>query len=661
MSSRAVVNPLGRRAVDIRKRVIVLLVGVVLVAGGALVKLAWLQLVAPSAYAGYGEDLREAVSVRASLRGDILDRNGNTLATSVYRPSIVVDPSLLDAAGIREVATALSEPLGVPREEIVHHLVRGQARGSRWELMSRWVSPELEAQVRELHLPAVFVVMEPERHYPAGAVAGAVVGRTTTDPDGEGISGLELHLDDRLTGEPGTVAFETSPTGPIAGTERVVAQPVAGANVVSTIDLPLQFHVERALVAQVGRTGAKGGTVVVLDTASGDILAMSTVTRRSDATVAPSAVNAAVVDTFEPASVMKPLTLAAVFDAGRARPDEILYVPHTYQVYDQEFSEDEAHDSHLSPTEIMVVSSNVGTILLAERLGQDDFHAALRSFGFGTAPGLGWPYETAGLVQSLDTWRQEGTTWAAASLGQAIAVSPLQLAGAYNILANDGEHVPVRLVSGVVGDDGVVVADPAAAAHRVVSPEAAGLVTEMMVQVVQRGTGQQAQVPGYKVAAKTGTAKKPQANGTYVDDAGRTHYVATMAGYFPAEDPRFTMVVILDEPSRHGGGEFYASRTAAPLFGELAAWILHHFDVPPPGVLVVGSYDGPAAGRDDVPLVRTEAAIGAGAGCDDTTVHPSGPEPTDPAGAATSGPDRRCDPPAPPDAPGARPPETTGD
>jgi cell division protein FtsI (penicillin-binding protein 3) len=265
-------------------------------------------------------------------------------------------------------------------------------------------------------------------------------------------------------------------------------------------------------------------------------------------------------------------------------------IPSKIDLWEETFTDETDYGTKwMSTSEILRRSSNTGPITWAGELEEPTFYQYLKDFGFGQSTGLGFPGESPGILDSVETW--PGTHYATIALGQSIGVTPMQMLAAYNVIANDGVYLNPRLVKSIGGEPTYPTQE-----RQVIEPEIADDMAEMLAGVVSGGTASRAQVPGYNIAAKTGTARKIQESGGYVDSAGYFHYIATVAGFFPAEDPQLSMIVVIDEPAT----DIYASQVAAPLFGELAAWSLRHYRVSPAGDVVFGSGDdlsavGPSA------------------------------------------------------------------
>lgn len=546
---------------------------------GLVLQLLRLQVFSSDRYVAWGEDQRLRTEPLPGERGDIVDRNGEELAISLQAPVVYADPLLVsDPAG---EAAALAPLLDLDEVDVHTRL----ASGGRFVYLQRPTTELVAEQVRALDLDGVFVGEEPERFHPNDeSLARGLVG--TVGVDNVGLSGIEAQYDQVLAGTPGRLVSEQGLNGrSIPEGERESLPAVDGADVRLTIDRALQFEVERALQERVAASGGKGGTVIISDPTTGEVLAMTSVAATEEGDVVTTSDNRSLTWTYEPASVMKAITFAAVLDQGIARPNSARTVHDTIELYEETFTDDLLYGSKImSVTDILVQSSNTGTISWAQDLGQETFYDYLRDFGFGSPTGLDFPGESPGILEDVEGW--PGTHIATIAIGQSIAVTPMQMLTAYNTIANDGVYVPPTLVSSV-GTEGDAEGDGAESvdakdARRVVRSKTANDVSAMLARVAAGGTATRAQVPGYSIAAKTGTARKVQESGGYRDAAGNFHYIATVAGFFPAEDPQLSMIVIIDEPST----EIYASRVAAPLFGELAAWALRHYRVSPAGDVV---------------------------------------------------------------------------
>lgn len=502
-------------------------------------------------------------------RGTIFDRNGHELAISVPQTTVWADPRLVtDPAGD---ASRLSKLLGVEKRLLQARLSRPAA----FVYLARQVPDDVAAKVKALALPGVFFIEEPKRFAPAGPLAAPLLGKVGID--NTGLSGLELLFEDELAGRPGQLVVERAPDGVAIPTgRRQLRPPAPGEDLVLTIDRAIQFEAERLLAQAIVQRSALGGVIVVTDPRTGDVLAMANLARKNGdrgAPVVPAGRNTAITDVFEPGSVNKVITIAAALEEGLVDPGTVFEVPDSLPVADHVFSD---HDPHppmrWSVSDILVHSSNIGSIMIGQRLGPHRIDRYLRKFGFGETTGLGFPGESAGLMLPPDRW--SGTSIGTVPIGQGLAVTALQMLAAYDTVANGGEYVAPRLVHATIDRDGDEHLAPRSATRRVVSSETAAQMTQMLSEVVRSGTGTLGAIDGYTVAGKTGTARKPL-EGARGYKAGA--YLSSFAGFVPADDPRLSIIVVLDEPF-----PIYGGIVAAPVFAELAGYSMRLLHIPPP-------------------------------------------------------------------------------
>jgi cell division protein FtsI (penicillin-binding protein 3) len=586
-------------------RRLVALLAVLLVAFAAVgVRLVQVQLMGDGRYEAFGASQRIRSIALPAERGSIFDRNGNDLAISIPQRTIWADPRLIgDPAG---AATALVPVLGPVTGMDVPALEAKLAAPGAFTYLARRVSDDVADRVEAMALPGIFLLDEPKRFAPAGDLGRSLLGQVGID--NEGLSGLERQYDDLLTGVPGELVVERAPGGrTIPAGERQLEPALRGDDLVLTIDRSLQYETERALAEQVAAKGAKGGIAVVTRPATGEILAMANVvTDPETGEVVGTGNNMALTTVFEPGSVNKVITLAAALEEGLVTPETVLEVPYTLTLGGYPFRDHDPHPTEgWSVTKILSKSSNIGTIKIAQMLGKDRVDAYLRSFGFGSVTGTGFPNESAGILLPPERW--SGSSIGAIPIGQGIAVTAMQMLSAYNVLANDGVHVPPRLVLETVDARGVRQPVEPGETRRIVSSTTAGQMREMLVNVVTEGTGSRGGIQGYAVAGKTGTARKPQPGGGYEDEHGRFRYVATFTGFVPAERPELSIIVAIDEPS----GDIYGGSVAAPVFADLAQYALRMLKIPP--VLVERAPAPDTAAALAVEEGRVEAgAAGAG-------------------------------------------------
>jgi cell division protein FtsI (penicillin-binding protein 3) len=519
------------------------------------VRLVELQAGEGGRYERLGRDQRVRTVELPADRGGIFDRNGNDLAVSVGRSSIWADPR--EIAHPDAVASTLAPIVGIDAAGLAGRLRQKQ---HAFVYVARQVEAPVAKQVRALALPGIGFVPESKRYYPGGSLAAPLLGFVGTDNDG--LAGLEVGYESTLAGRPGEMKVERDPQGrDLPGGVHTGREPRRGTDLVLTVDQSLQYDAERALIDEVTSTKAKGGTAVLADVRTGDVLAMATVdgaTPDVPAHPAPSgSPNRPLTDVFEPGSTNKVVTIAAAIEAGLVNPDTVLQVPGSILVDGTKYEDVHTHATALSVADIMRISSNVGTIMIARMLGRERFDAALRAFGFGSPTGLGYPGEASGLLLPVDQYNS--TSMASMPIGNGIAVTAMQMLDVYLTIANGGVARAPRLVEATIDPDGQRHQLARGATHRVVSEKTAQLVQTMLESVVADGTGTSAQITGYRVAGKTGTARKPPY------DHPPYRYVTSFAGFAPADSPRLAAIVVLDEPQLNATGGL----AAAPTFSRI--------------------------------------------------------------------------------------------
>jgi cell division protein FtsI (penicillin-binding protein 3) len=537
-------------------------------------------------------------------RGSILDRNGDELALSVPQTTIYADPHQVSDphAESRKLA-----PILKIHAEALENLL---TKNAGFEYLARTVDDATAASVSKLNLPGIYSLKEPKAFYPAGQLGSPLVGAVGTD--GTGLGGLEYQYNALLAGKAGKSVDEIDPSGrPIPGGVQQYQAPVAGQDLVLSIDEPLQYDAEQALAQAIVAAHAKDGIALLMDTKTGEILADAQLTMPTAGNTQPPAVPvdvasaaggakgaqpveassaSSLTNVYEPGSVNKLITISAALQTGVIKPSDMFTIPDSYQVSDRVFHDAETHPTeHWTVTDILANSSNIGTIQIAQRLGQNNLLQYIHDYGLGSVTDLHFPGESAGLLPSY--W--SGTSIATVAFGQGVSVTAMQMLAAYNTIANGGVYVAPKLVDATIDSKGKTHPVPSAPSHQVVSPTVAAQMTTMLDEVVRVGTGQAANLDPYTVAGKTGTALVPSPAGGY--EAG--HYVASFAGFVPAENPQITgMVVVNDTPD-------YGAAASAPTWAVIARDALQQLNIPPL------SKQPPAAG---VPLSTNQAATGAG-------------------------------------------------
>lgn len=504
-------------------------------------------------------------------RGQVFDRNGHRLATSVATPNVVVDPKLVGASDVGSLATQLSEILELDPELVVQKL----NLKSRYQRLALRAHPAVAAAVEDIGHPAIWVERKTRRYYPEETLAAHVLG--FVDADGDGREGLEAALDRYLRGGLVLEQRRRDRRGMNVDDPSPTTDPNVGMDVHLTLDRSIQRIAERALAGAVERSAPMAASAVVVHVPTGDLLAVANVPTFNPNELTTDALprrNRALQDAIEPGSVFKPFTIASALEEGVVRSDTLVNCEGGTWFVGRSRIRDDHPSGILSVAGVLAESSNIGSAKIALELGAEVLIGYLQDFGFGEETGVGLPGERSGFVRPADRIRP--IELATTSYGQGVTATPLQLAMAIAALGNDGILMKPRLVSRVEDAHGVpeVVQQPEAV-RRVVSKDIADAVIDMMEAVTEpSGPAPLGAVPGYRVAGKTGTAEKVE-NGRYGDDR-----IASFVALVPAEDPVLSIVVTVDEPSK---GSHYGAQAAAPVAAEIAAGALRHLGVPPHG------------------------------------------------------------------------------
>jgi len=519
-----------------------------------------LQLLDQEFLARQGDARHLRVAPIAAHRGMITDRHGEPLAVSTPVDSIWVNPKQLLEASDR--VGELAQALGRPSDRLLGLLTQNPDR--EFFYLTRHMPPYKAEAILDLEIPGVYTQREYRRYYPAGEVAGHVIGFTNVDD--QGLEGLELAYDPWLSGQPGAKRVLRDRLGRAVENVESIRAPQAGRDLMTSLDLRIQYLAYRALKSMVQQQSARAGSVVILDVVTGEVLAMVNQPgynpndrRRFD--VARFR-NQAATDLFEPGSSFKPFIIAAALESGRYQADSFIDTSPGYIIVGAKTIEDKRNLGRVPITRVLTKSSNVGASRIALSLDAPQLWSVLDSFGFGELTSSGFPGESAGLLNHHEHWREIGQ--AVLAYGYGLSVTPLQLAQAYAILGAGGLKRPVSLIA---------VEEPPAAA-RVISAATAASVMQMMETVVgPEGTARKAKLAGYRVAGKTGTVRKAAAGG-YAEN----RYTAVFGGVAPASRPRLAIVVAIHEP---GNGVYYGGEVAAPVFAEVAAGALRVLGVAP--------------------------------------------------------------------------------
>ena len=545
-----------------------------------LLRTAYLQTIGSGQYRDASVSQRTRVNTVYAERGSILDRNGLELAIPIPLRTVYADPrEVVDAFGTARAVAAL---LGMTPEAEVALAEKLQDKTKSFTYIARQASQEVAASLIALDLPGVSSYKESGRELTSDGLR-ALVGRT--DPDGLGTSGLEKQFDVLLAGVNGRQVREVSAKGQsIPATQDNSVSAIPGKTLVTTIDRNIQFQVDGILAQQVARLQARSGTAIVMDSATGEIFAMSTLRLNEDGTYSADSGNFAAVEANEPGSVAKVFSIAAAINEGKVDPTTVFNVPPTFIAnkgtkWQQPINDAYPHGlEDMSVRKIIVDSSNVGTLMIGQTIGPDKLHDYLKSFGFGSKSAIDFPGETKGILQSADKWA--GAKKFTTSYGYGYSTTALQLIAGVNVVANNGNYVAPRLVTATVTKDGLNESIAPTEQHAVITPETAATMRSMMSDIVCFGTATLGKVPGMKVAGKTGTAYKRQDNGTYIADDGSRSYFASFVGFIPAQQPRFTVLVSIDEPNANSMDRF-GGTAAAPVFANIAQVLISELDIRP--------------------------------------------------------------------------------
>ncbi len=540
----------------------------------------------------------KVTDVEKAVRGSIVDRNDDKLAFTVEARALTFQPAKIrkQLTEAKQKSPAAPDPdkrlmeiardiAGKLNNKPDYQTLLKKLRGNdTFVYLARAVDPAVAGAITK-KFPEVGAERQDLRQYPGGSLAANIVG--AIDWDGHGLMGLEDSMDSVLAGTDGSVTYDRGSDGVvIPGSYRNRHDAVDGSTVQLTLDDDIQFYVQQQVQQARDVSGAKNVSAVVLDAKTGEVLAMSNdntydpsqdIGRQADKQMG----NLAVSSPFEPGSVNKIVTASSVIEYGLSNPDEVLQVPGAIDMGG--VSVHDAWEHGVMPyttTGVFGKSSNVGTLMLAQRVGPERYYDMLGKFGLGQRTMVGLPGESAGLVPPIDQW--SGSTFSNLPIGQGLSMTLLQMAGMYQAIANDGVRIPPRIIKSTTAADGTRTDEPHPNGIRVVSPETARTVRGMLRAVVQRdpmgyqqGTGPAAAVEGYQIAGKTGTAQQINpACGCYYSDV----YWITFAGMAPADDPRYVIGIMMDNPQRNADGS--AGHSAAPLFHNIASWLLQRENVP---------------------------------------------------------------------------------
>ncbi len=533
-------------------------------------RLAFLQVFRHDELTRLADRQRSKTITLRPKRGPILDRHGETLAVSSHAESLYALPARVDdPAGLaRRLAPLLSES----PEELRKRLTT--ERSFVW--LRRKLPPAVAKPIKALEEPGLGFVQESLRLYPNRELAAHVVGFEGVD--GRGLEGIERAWDSHLAGEPGLALVERDALGrDVTGLPAVIKPSTPGQGIALTLDTTIQYLAEKEVETAWRRTRAKTAMALVLDPRTGELLALAvrpTFNPNSFATATANEWrNRAVTDPFEPGSTFKVILAAAALEERVARPTDRFYAEQGTITVASTVIHDWKRYGWLTFSEILQNSSNVGAIKVGLALGRERYFRYITGFGFGSLTGVGLPGESRGQVRPLERW--SSLSLATLSIGQEVSVTAVQMVAAFGAVANGGRLMQPQIVRAVLDSRGREVRgfEPRAI-RQVIAPETARTLTQILARVVAEGTGRLAAIPGYEVAGKTGTAQKAD---PVTKRYSRAPGILSFVGFAPADDPRITMLVVLDEPKN----EKWGSEGAAPIFAALGREVLRYLNVPP--------------------------------------------------------------------------------
>jgi cell division protein FtsI (penicillin-binding protein 3) len=562
----------------VRLRIGLLIIAMLLSLFGA--RLFQLQGVDSKAYASRAQEAGLVTIDLPARRGRILDRNGVPLAQSIAGLMIVADPTRT-TPNAEAIAKILAERLELDYFDLLARLTK---KDTRFVYVARRIPSTLASSVMEELSKREYVGLDtrpdPLRTYPAGDVAANLIG--FMGDEGKPMAGLELNFDKLLAGKDGKETYEVGGGNRIPLGDNSQVKPVNGKDLRLTIDRDVQWYSQRVLREAVQGSAAQSGAAVVVDSRTGEMLALADYPSFDPNNAAKSPKKnlgaSSLSDVYEPGSVEKVLTAAGLLDAGKVTPTTRIRVPAELPVLDRTIGDWFDHGQiRLTMAGVVARSSNIGTVLAASEFTSEQLWSYLDMFGLGRRTDIGMPGETRGLLPPADIW--SSLTRAQISFGQGLSVNALQMASAVNTLANGGERVAPSLVKGeATTAAGAVVGTDTATRRRVVSPGAASQTAQMMelVTTPEVGTAPGAGIEGYRVAGKTGTAQEVGGACNCYADGGTA---VSFAGFAPADQPRFTVYVVVKKPraGASGGG------TAGPVFRKIMSYVLQKYAVPPTG------------------------------------------------------------------------------
>tara|TARA_B100000427_G_scaffold134757_1_gene112022 strand:+ start:17632 stop:19362 length:1731 start_codon:yes stop_codon:yes gene_type:complete len=549
--------------------------GLLIILLSIIIRLGYLQLYKNEFFKTKSNNQLKRIINLFPNRGSILDRNHKPLALTEPSYQIYAIPN--DIKNKWVLAKQIAPFLKQNRKELSDKLYASKAP-FLW--LERHASETTMNQIKSLNLTGLGFIKTEKRVYPNNQLASHIMGFVGID--NQGLSGLEYRYDTQLKGSSGKIILDGDPRGTqLVSGKKIKIPPNDGQSIITTIDTSIQFIAEKFLAKAINKHEAQAGQVIIMDPKTGDILAMAVVptfnantwqtSQASDRRIRP------ITDVFEPGSIFKIITLASVLEEDIVSSKTTIHVPETYKLFNKTIKEAHARKDNESNnktvSEIIEQSLNVGTTLLAMKLGKERFYKYIKEFGFGEKTAIQLPGETKGLLKPPKKW--SGVDIATLSFGQGIATTGLQLATAMSVIANDGIYIKPRIIKYFQNKDQTTLKGiPITTKERIISEQTAYEVKKTLFNVVERGTAKNIKIKGYTIAGKTGTAQKAKTNGLGYEPG---KYIASFLGFFPVEDPQIVILVSIDSPKKG----YYGSTVAGPVFKECAKFIIDYYNIPP--------------------------------------------------------------------------------
>ncbi len=553
------------------KRLLILLGFILLIFILLASRLVWVQAVEANKFSKLAKKQRLRSDIISPKRGRIYDCNLQELATSVNSATLFANPHFIKDK--KEAARRLAPILELPKKEVLEKISCSKG----FVYLARKIPIKKAKEVSKLEIEGVSWLTESRRVYPYKNLAAHTIGFVGID--NEGLSGLELYYDQYLRGKPGKIIAEKDPLGRVMPGGIVEKQnPDQGLNLVLTIDKDIQYIADEKIKEAVEKHSAKAGYVIVMNPKNGEIYALASYPNfdPNDFSEAPEELlrNRAITDLYEPGSTMKSIIASAALEEKILEPNSVLHLPSQLQVADAVIT-----DAHQRPavdetlTQIVSSSSNIGAVLVGMKLGKEMIYQYCNNFGLTSRTGIDFPGEAEGFTPLPQYW--SGTTIGNVPFGQGLSITPLGITRAIGIIANDGFGVTPHLMKEIRDNNGDVLKSyKLKEPQKVINSRTAEQMNEILKKVTEEGTAETAQIDGYQVAGKTGTAQKPRANGKGYEIG---LYLSSFIGYAPASDPQILVSVFIDEPR----GVYYASYVAAPVFKEVTEFSLNQLQIIP--------------------------------------------------------------------------------